>query len=206
MIQFSGAKNDYGWMSNFYRCDIRYKDLTYKSSEAAWQAQKTLDEEVRKTFQFMTPVESKRAGRKVTLRPDWESVKYSIMVDVLTAKFRQNVQLLNWLMLTGEEQLLENTTDWHDNTWGDCSCPKCKNITGQNLLGKALMEVRANFAPVEKFDLLVCYDELHPREEIIKDVSNFGVVDNMYYYIKDGKRHVITDRLLVFGRTDFFKK
>lgn len=148
MIQFSGAKNDYGWMSNFYRCDIRYKDLTYKSSEAAWQAQKTLDEEVRKTFQFMTPAESKRAGRKVTLRPDWESVKYSIMVDVLTAKFSQNVQLLNWLMLTGEEQLLENTTGWHDNTWGDCSCPKCKNITGQNLLGKALMEVRASFAPV----------------------------------------------------------
>lgn len=102
MIQFSGAKNDYGWMSNFYRCDIRYKDLTYKSSEAAWQAQKTLDEEVRKTFQFMTPAESKRAGRKVTLRPDWESVKYSIMVDVLTAKFSQNVQLLNWLMLTGK--------------------------------------------------------------------------------------------------------
>ena len=87
MIQFSGAKNDYGWMSNFYRCNIRYKDLTYKSSEAAWQAQKTLDEEVRKTFQFMTPAESKRAGRKVTLRPDWESVKYSIMVDVLIAKF-----------------------------------------------------------------------------------------------------------------------
>lgn len=206
MIQFSGAKNDYGWMSNFYRCDIKYKGLIYKSSEAAWQAQKTLDEEVRKTFQFMTPAESKRAGRKVTLRPDWESVKYSIMVDVLTAKFRQNVQLLNWLMLTGEEQLLENTTGWHDNTWGDCSCPKCKNITGQNLLGKALMEVRANFAPVEKFDLLVCYDELHPREEIIKDVSNFGVVDNTYYYIKDGKRHVITDRLLVFGRADFFKE
>lgn len=117
----------------------------------------------------------------------------------------QNVQLLNWLMLTGEEQLLENTTGWHDNTWGDCSCPKCKNITGQNLLGKALMEVRASFAPVGKFDLLVCYDELHPREEIIKDVSNYGVVDNTYYYIKDGKRHVITDRLLVFGRTDFFR-
>ena len=77
MIQFSGAKNDYGWMSNFYRCDIKYKGLIYKSSEAAWQAQKTLDEEVRKTFQFMTPAESKRAGRKVTLRPDWESVKYS---------------------------------------------------------------------------------------------------------------------------------
>ena len=128
------------------------------------------------------------------------------MVDVLIAKFSQNVQLLNWLMLTGEEQLLENTTGWHDNTWGDCSCPKCKNITGQNLLGKALMEVRASFAPVGKFDLLVCYDELHPREEIIKDVSNYGVVDNTYYYIKDGKRHVITDRLLVFGRTDFFKK
>lgn len=198
MIQFSGTKNDYGWMSNFYRCDVKYNGLTYRSSEAAWQAQKTLDEEVRKTFQFMTPAESKRAGRKVALRPDWEAVKYSIMVEVLTAKFSQNVQLLNWLMLTGAEPLLENTIGWHDNTWGDCSCPRCIHIPGRNLLGKALMDVRASFAPVEKFDLLVCYDELHPREEIIKDVSNYGVVDNTYYYIKDGKRHVITDRLLVF--------
>lgn len=30
MIQFSGAKNDYGWMSNFYRCDIKYKNKIWK--------------------------------------------------------------------------------------------------------------------------------------------------------------------------------
>ena len=75
---------------------------------------------------------------------------------------------------------------------------KCtKNFSNANILGSG------GFRQVR---LLVCYDELHPREEIIKDVSNYGVVDNTYYYIKDGKRHVITDRLLVFGRTDFFKK
>ena len=47
MIQFSGAKNDYGWMSNFYRCDIRYKDLTYKSSEAARSEERRVGKECR---------------------------------------------------------------------------------------------------------------------------------------------------------------
>ena len=30
---------------------------------------------------------------------------------------------------------------WHDNYWGDCQCEKCKNIEGQNKLGKILMRV-----------------------------------------------------------------
>lgn len=31
---------------------------------------------------------------------------------------------------------------WHDNYWGNCTCDKCKNIEGQNKLGKILMKIR----------------------------------------------------------------
>jgi hypothetical protein len=32
--------------------------------------------------------------------------------------------------------------NWHDNTWGNCLCDKCKGIEGKNLLGNILMQVR----------------------------------------------------------------
>ena len=64
------------------------------------------------------------------------------MVDVCYAKFTQNEDLKDILLSTGNEELCENTTGWHDNIWGNCECPKCKDIIGKNLLGKALMEVR----------------------------------------------------------------
>ena len=64
------------------------------------------------------------------------------MVDVLRAKFTQHEDLKKWLLETGNEELHEDTTGWHDNCWGNCECDKCKNIPGKNLLGKALMQVR----------------------------------------------------------------
>lgn len=46
------------------------------------------------------------------------------------------------LLSTEDEELVEDTTGWHDNIWGDCSCPKCQYIKGRNKLGKILMQVR----------------------------------------------------------------
>ncbi len=142
MIKFSRAKNIYGCFSNFYNCLVIYDNLTYKSSEAAWQAQKTLDLEGRKVFINLSPSESKRLGRCIDLRSDWESVKYNLMVEVCYAKFSQHSELKEILLSTGDEELIEDTTGWHDNIWGNCECPKCIDKIGQNLLGKALMEVR----------------------------------------------------------------
>lgn len=63
------------------------------------------------------------------------------MVGVLICKFG-NPELRKILLSTGDEELVEDTTSWHDNIWGNCDCPRCRNIPGQNLLGKALMQVR----------------------------------------------------------------
>ena len=142
MIKFK--KNDpvYGCFSNFYLTNVNFEGLNFTSSEAAWQAQKCMDEEYKKIFQTKSPSEAKFLGRKVKLRPSWDTIKYNIMVKVCYAKFSQNLALKEILLSTNEEILIEDTTGWHDNLWGNCDCPKCKYIIGKNLLGYALMEVR----------------------------------------------------------------
>lgn len=141
-IYFQKTSNLYGCFSNFFPCTVDFDGLTYRSSEAAWQAQKTLDPVIRKKFTGLSASESKRLGRQVALRSDWEDVKYQLMVDVCYAKFSQNKGMAVNLLSTGENELVENTTGWHDNIWGSCFCSRCRNIDGRNLLGKALMEVR----------------------------------------------------------------
>lgn len=45
------------------------------------------------------------------------------------------------LLETGDAELIEGNY-WHDNTWGQCYCPRCKNKIGENHLGKLLMKIR----------------------------------------------------------------
>ena len=148
MIKFS--RNNYPSFSNFHIAPIVFQGVTYSSSEAAFQSMKTIDYEERLRFTQLSPSTAKKMGRKVQLRPDWEEIKYPIMVEICYAKFTQNTALKYLLLHTGDEEIIENTTAWHDNIWGNCECPKCVYIDGQNLLGKALMEVRARIRTEEK--------------------------------------------------------
>jgi len=142
MISFTKKDPKYGCFSNFYNCTVTFEGITYKNSEAAWQAQKVENKEERKTFADLDPSKAKSLGRRVKLRSDWEDVKYGLMAKVLYCKFSQHPELQNILLETGDNYIEENTTGWHDNVWGNCHCPKCQKIKGQNLLGKALMDVR----------------------------------------------------------------
>lgn len=89
----------------------------------------------------LPPQEAKLAGRKVRLRPDWEQRKVHIMAWLVLLKF-ENPKLREKLLDTGTALLVEENT-WHDNEWGNCTCKRCMNITGQNKLGVILMTVRA---------------------------------------------------------------
>jgi ribA/ribD-fused uncharacterized protein len=135
---------EFAFLSNFYECDVTYNGLTYKNSEAAFHAQKTLDETERKQFTTLDPSASKKMGRRITLRNDWETVKTKIMYEICYAKFSQNEDLKAKLLATGNEYLEEGTY-WHDNCWGNCYCEKCKEIYGENRLGAILMEIREEF-------------------------------------------------------------
>lgn len=139
-------RDKYFFLSNFFPCVIRYRGVSYRSVESAFQAQKVdpdLTEaarlELQKRFSDLSPDQAKHLGRRVELRPDWESVKDGIMRELLLVKFGSG-KLREWLLATGDEKLVEGNT-WHDNYWGSCICPRCRN-RGRNELGKALMALR----------------------------------------------------------------
>lgn len=129
-------RDDYFFLSNFYPVDIKIDGIVYPNAEAAFQAQKTMDVEERCKFSMLkNPVQAKRLGRKVKLRDDWEEVKVSIMTEIVSQKFLQNPYLLEKLIATGNEELVEGNK-WGDRFWGVC---KGK---GHNNLGKILMKIR----------------------------------------------------------------
>ena len=130
-------RGQYNWLSNFEYIEegIHFDGMSYETVEHAFQAAKTLDPVERKMIQEQpTPGLAKQAGRKVTLRPNWDEIKIDIMVELLWQKF-QLPEFAELLLRTGDAELIEGN-EWNDTIWGVC------NGVGQNLLGKLLMAIR----------------------------------------------------------------
>ncbi len=137
MIKFWTTKGEYGYLSNFYPCKISYLGLEFPSSEHLYQVFKAPDSKVfLKIQRAKKPMESKRIANKALKRADWHVIKYDVMLFVLQEKFGQNLDLLDKLLATGEEELFEDSP--YDKVWGG-------RDGGMNLLGKALMRTREEF-------------------------------------------------------------
>lgn len=143
------------FLSNFYpykkdgsryehSVNVIFEGMVYDCTENAYQAAKSLDPEVRKKIQAMTPFESKKywIGREDEVRPDWENVKFNFLRDFNRQKFYGNPELMKMLKATGDAVLEEGNT-WGDTYWGIC------DGVGENNLGKILMEIRDT--PPENF-------------------------------------------------------
>ncbi len=131
-------RNENFFLSNFYEAPIEYNGILYTNNEAAFQAQKCIIPDDRHKFENLNPTEARHLGRKIPLRKDWERVKFSIMEEIVRAKFEQNPDLREKLLATGDTYLEEGNT-WGDRTWGTV------NGTGANGLGKILMAIREDF-------------------------------------------------------------
>jgi ribA/ribD-fused uncharacterized protein len=127
---------EHRYLSNFYLRDVAYNGWVYKSTEHAYQCQKTEDERVRRQMYELSPGQIKRFASKVVLRDNWEHMKNKIMYDVVFNKFAQNVDLKRLLVDTGNA-LLEEGNTWGDTYWGTV------DGVGQNMLGHILMNVRS---------------------------------------------------------------
>ncbi len=131
-------QGDYRWLSNFHMCSVKWAGKVYPSAEHAYQASKTMDWDERNTIARMnTPGQAKRAGRALTMRPDWDNIKRGAMRDIVEAKFRQNPDLAERLLYTGEATLEEGNR-WGDTYWG----VDLRTGKGENHLGRILMTVR----------------------------------------------------------------
>ncbi len=134
--------DSYYFLSNFYESDIIYKGKKYKTAEHAYQSSKCkLDSEHEWIRNTPSAFQAKQFGKKVKIKDNWDNIKYDIMLNIVRDKFSQNNELKKMLLDTGEEFLIEGNY-WHDNTWGNCTCDKCKKIRGNNWLGEILMKVR----------------------------------------------------------------
>ena len=126
-------KGEHYFLSNFYSAPVVFDGVQYENNEAAFQAAKCPSR--KHEFSHLNPSEAKRLGRQVTLRPDWEYIKYDIMYRICKEKFTQNYDLLVKLIGTKDVELIEGN-DWNDTVWGVC------NGVGENHLGRILMRIR----------------------------------------------------------------
>ncbi len=84
-----------------------------------------------------TAAGAKRAGRETELRPDWEQVKFEVMLCALRGKFALE-PYHSALLLTHPHPLAEDSPS--DYVWG--ARDPDGGHGGENLLGLALMRVR----------------------------------------------------------------
>jgi ribA/ribD-fused uncharacterized protein len=133
---FSGT---FRFLSNFFPSPVEFEGLTYPTVEHAFQAAKTLNRAERERMrQLASPGEAKRAGRRLTLRPDWEEIKLALMEQLVRQKFA-DAALRARLLKTWPRPLVE------ENTWGDQFWGRCRGV-GENHLGCILMRIRGGDA------------------------------------------------------------
>ncbi|MCZ2224285.1 MAG: NADAR family protein [Chitinophagales bacterium] len=136
-------KNEFAWLSNFTPVQVEFEGLTFHSVENAYQAAKSIDIEVRRVFVSLTPGQSKKHSRAISIREDWEEVKFSIMENLCRQKFNKS-PFKEKLLATGNEEIVEGNL-WNDKVWGFC----LKTGEGQNNLGKIIMKIRSELQDQE---------------------------------------------------------
>lgn len=122
-------QGEYRFLSNFY---FLSDGLT---TEHKYQAAKTTNERDREfILSSSRPGVAKARGRTVELRSDWNDVRVGVMLSLLREKFT-SPYLRERLLSTGTSHL-EEGNQWGDRYWG------VYQGTGENMLGKLLMQVR----------------------------------------------------------------
>ncbi len=151
ILFYSRDREKYGFMSNFYPSTIELDDQLWPDVEHYYIAMKNEDPEYRQQIlNAATPGKAKRLGDsrpnaskkslfnggKYQLRQDWDKIKLEVMHRAILAKFTQNKELGRSLKATGDAELIEDSPT--DYFWGAGA-----DNTGQNWLGKILMQVRS---------------------------------------------------------------
>ncbi|KAF4686948.1 hypothetical protein FOZ60_004663 [Perkinsus olseni] len=95
--------------------------ILYPTAEHAFQAQKILDVEKRRSMveKCKTAKSAKAWGRRAKpLREGWNDIRLDVMRQVVRAKFMAGSESLrSMLMETGDRELVEGNV-WNDTFWG----------------------------------------------------------------------------------------
>lgn len=144
IITFFDEKHPF---ANVYPVDVFYGGTLYKSSEHAYHAQKfdlrMQSDIVEQIINATSPTEAKEIANyyENVQRPNWCTIRYRIMMEIVTAKFEQHSHLLEQL-LAEDSYLVETSEDpeFIDDTWG--MLYRSEILEGRNFMGRILMIVR----------------------------------------------------------------
>ena len=152
VICFHNPEEENGYLSNWYLSDFTMDGIKYTSMEQYMMYQKAKvfqdDASAEKILSTTDVAKIKAFGRGVKNYNDvvWNGMRQVIIYRGLLEKFRQNPELKEMLLSTGDKILAECAVQ--DKIWAigwPMNAPEAQNINqwkGQNLLGFALMMVR----------------------------------------------------------------
>ena len=139
--------------SQWYPSPFLIDEIHYATAEHWMMASKARlfkdDEALARILETTDPKEAKKLGRKVRNFDEvlWKKEARRLVTEGNVAKFGQNAELKAFLIATGDSVLVEASP--YDNVWGIClkeddeRAMHPRTWQGQNLLGFALMDVRA---------------------------------------------------------------
>lgn len=136
---YSAQEVPYGCFSNFSPHGFTLAEVYWATVEHYFQAQKFAGTPYAGVIRLAhSPKHAKSLGhsRQYKLRADWGDVKDGIMHSAVLRKFETHAEIRAVLLATGDREIVENAPS--DYYWG-CGA----DGSGQNRLGKILMEVRS---------------------------------------------------------------
>ncbi len=119
-----------------FQGEFRFLSNFIGGVEQKYQAAKAINIEDAKRILQMTAGQSKREGRKIPIRADWETIKVEVMEGLLREKFMKE-PFRSQLIATGTKHIQEGNR-WGDTFWG----VDLRTGEGQNILGRLIMEIR----------------------------------------------------------------
>lgn len=165
-------KDYYYEFSNFHilKFPIEHEGISYPTTEHFYQAMKTKNlDERRMVASLASPSEAKKMGKKISLREDWDDIKYDVMYHCVKQKFESDEELKELLLGTRDRWIIE-WTFWGDEIWGMHSL----SSKGCNALGKILMRVRRELSQTNESQLM---------KRFLGSV-NQPAVDGMCYHLR----------------------
>ena len=137
-IEFYKEFGEYGYLASYSNHGFTIDNVFYPTVEHFYQASKFADINLKKRIiNCKTPKEASVIGRDRNNKriDDFNKIKLDIMYKGVYEKFRQNPDILNKLLNTGNEEIREMTTK--ESYWG-----VGPQLDGENHMGIILMKVR----------------------------------------------------------------
>lgn len=145
-ITFNSSKRNTYVLSNFYPCKLVYNGVNFHSSEQLYfyLCTTTKPDIQRLVMEQPNAISVKKLHLTADDRNhDWVQKRNQIMHTVLMVKYEQCKEYREFLMSTGEKDLLEYAY-WWDLYWGASTTKNSNYYVGINALGRLHMEVRNN--------------------------------------------------------------